>query len=122
MKHEQHETMEETLSMPKRDFVERCLAWKKEFNGDKLIAVGNPIKECPISLWVIHNNAKCVRELVPNTAVCPMCGAPVCPDCMNHNVDVISRVTGYLSTVSGWNEAKKHEFEERNRYNGNTIR
>jgi anaerobic ribonucleoside-triphosphate reductase len=35
---------------------------------------------------------------------------------MNHNVEIISRVTGYLSIVSGRNEAKKQEFEDRQRY------
>lgn len=117
-KYKPHETVEETLSLPKRDFIDRALAWLKEFNNGELLELKNPVKECPISLWVIHNNRKCNKELVPNTAVCPVCGAPVCPDCMNHNVDVISRVTGYLSTVSGWNESKQQEFKDRKRYNG----
>ena len=87
----------------------------KVFNDGKRIKVKN-IRECPIAQYVAYNDLKCHREMVANTDVCFMCGNPICPDCMNHNVEVISRVTGYLSTVSGWNEAKKQEFEDRNRY------
>lgn len=115
MKHETHETLEETLSMPKRAFIERCLDWIKEFNGGECIKVKKPT-DCPLSLWVIHNDAKCKHELVSGTAMCPICGNSMCPGCGNHNVDTISRVTGYLSTVSGWNESKKQELKERNRY------
>jgi len=31
-------------------------------------------------------------------------------------VDAISRVTGYMQVISGWNAAKKQEFEDRTRY------
>lgn len=115
-KYKPHETVEETLSLSKRDFIDRTLAWLKEFNGGKPLKLKDPIRQCPISLWVIHNNKKCHRELVPNTSVCPVCGAFVCPDCMNHNVDIVSRVTGYLSNVKGWNASKQQEFTDRQRY------
>ena len=36
--------------------------------------------------------------------------------CMNHVVKTLSRVTGYLSTVESWNEAKQQEFKDRQRY------
>lgn len=114
-----HEAIEETLAMPKKEFIKRCLQWNKEFNGGKQIKVKDPM-ECPVALWVMFNDAKCNKEMVPGTEECPVCGHPMCPDCMNHNVDVISRVTGYLSTVSGWNAAKKQEFKDRQRYNGKT--
>jgi len=109
-------TPEEFLALSKHDMLVRSEGWLKEFNNGKLLKMDNPLEQCPVSLWVIHNNAKCHREMVPNTAQCPVCGSPVCPDCMNHNVDIISRVTGYLSTVSGWNESKKQEFKDRQRY------
>lgn len=121
MKHEAHETLEETLSMPKREFIERCLDWIKEFNNGEHIKVKKPT-DCLLSLWVIHNDGKCSHELVAGTAVCPICGNQMCPDCGNHNVDVISRVTGYLSTVGGWSDSKKQEFEDRQRYDGDGIR
>jgi hypothetical protein len=108
------------LALPKSVAIKVCLDWNEEVNEGKTLVTKTAI-DCPIYFWVIHNNAKCHREMVPNTAACPLCGRPVCPDCMNHNVDIISRVTGYLSTVSGWNDSKKQEFEDRNRYNLNVM-
>ncbi len=40
-----------------------------------------------------------------------------CPKCGSHNVDYLSRITGYLQSVSGWNAGKKQELLDRNRVN-----
>ncbi|MGV8088917.1 MAG: anaerobic ribonucleoside-triphosphate reductase [Methanothrix sp.] len=40
-----------------------------------------------------------------------------CPNCGSENVDHISRITGYLQAVSGWNSAKRQELKDRKRYN-----
>jgi anaerobic ribonucleoside-triphosphate reductase len=40
-----------------------------------------------------------------------------CPNCGSSEVDHISRITGYLQAVSGWNSAKRQELEDRKRYN-----
>lgn len=108
-------TVIEFMALSKRDMLSRSEEWLKEFNNGKQIKIEN-VKNCPIAMWVAYNNKKCNKELVPNTAQCPMCGNPVCPDCLNHSVEQLSRVTGYLSGVSGWNESKKQEFEDRQRY------
>ncbi len=39
-----------------------------------------------------------------------------CPCCGSDHLEHLSRVTGYLQSVSGWNEAKKQELKDRNRY------
>jgi ribonucleoside-triphosphate reductase len=39
-----------------------------------------------------------------------------CPNCGSTNVEQLSRVTGYLQAVSGWNAAKRQELEDRKRY------
>ncbi|NYT02025.1 MAG: anaerobic ribonucleoside-triphosphate reductase, partial [Methanosarcinales archaeon] len=39
-----------------------------------------------------------------------------CPRCDSPEVDHISRITGYLQAVSGWNGAKKQELKDRKRY------
>ena len=106
--------VEDVLNLSKRDFIKLNLQWIEEENEGKLMDV-HPTK-CPLALWVAHNDAKCHREMVPLTAVCPLCGNQVCPDCMNHVVKTLSRVTGYLSTVESWNEAKQQEFKDRQRY------
>jgi ribonucleoside-triphosphate reductase len=58
-----------------------------------------------------------------DTTICMDCNATSCgihekcPRCLSENVDHIARITGYNSTVSGWNEAKKQELKDRHRYN-----
>ena len=39
-----------------------------------------------------------------------------CPECGSHDVVQISRVTGYLQEVSGWNAGKQQELKDRARY------
>jgi len=39
-----------------------------------------------------------------------------CPRCGSDHLEYLSRVTGYLQSVSGWNEAKKQELRDRNKY------
>jgi anaerobic ribonucleoside-triphosphate reductase len=39
-----------------------------------------------------------------------------CPNCSSTQVDHISRITGYLQAVSGWNSAKRQELKDRKRY------
>lgn len=108
-------TIEELLNMPRKQFIDRNKEWMKEFNDGEYLDV-EPL-ECPLHLWVVHNKAKCIRETVPLTMNCPLCGNPCCPECMNHKVEQLSRVTGYLSTVGNWGAAKKQEFIDRQRYN-----
>jgi anaerobic ribonucleoside-triphosphate reductase len=45
-----------------------------------------------------------------------------CEKCKSTNLDYISRITGYLQAVSGWNEGKKQELMDRMRYGGNEVR
>jgi anaerobic ribonucleoside-triphosphate reductase len=40
-----------------------------------------------------------------------------CPACDSTDVEHISRITGYLQAVSGWNGAKRQELKDRKRYN-----
>ena len=109
-------TQEELLNLPKRQFIERCQKWIKEFNGGKFLKVEDPC-DCPLAIWVAYNHAKCKNEFVPTTAKCPICGQHCCPDCSNHCVAVLSRVTGYYQPISGWNAAKRQEFDDRTHYN-----
>jgi ribonucleoside-triphosphate reductase len=39
-----------------------------------------------------------------------------CENCGSSNVEQMSRVTGYIQSVSGWNAAKKQELADRKRY------
>lgn len=107
-------SVEEMLALPLSRFVERCVDWNEEFNDGKTLNVAEG-RSCPVQTWVVANKHKCMNETVESINYCKVCGQPVCPDCMNHNVHQLSRVTGYISNVSGWNEAKKQELKDRKR-------
>jgi len=53
--------------------------------------------------------------------ICNNCGtvsplmSKLCPNCGSDNVEWWSRVTGYYQAVSGWNEGKKQELQDRYR-------
>ncbi len=36
-----------------------------------------------------------------------------CPCCGSHNVELVTRVTGYFSKVGGWNKGKLAELKDR---------
>lgn len=57
-----------------------------------------------------------IGTIINGTDVCPVCRRAICPECFNHSVVSLSRVTGYIQDVSGWNEAKKQELMDRKRY------
>lgn len=69
------------------------------------------------SLFLKLSGFKC-RDGQPISGVdiCPVCHTNLCPRCFNHDCLGLSRVTGYMSAVSGWNAAKKQELIDRKRY------
>lgn len=81
-------------------------------------------KHCPVCGEVFNNLApmcpldhnSCHDEVIATIAYCPLCGKAVCPACGTHDVVQISRVTGYLQAVEGFNAAKKQELKDRTRY------
>jgi hypothetical protein len=67
-------------------------------------------KMCPLD----HNH--CAHAVMSGVEYCPICKDPICLECGCHDVLQLSRVTGYLQDVSGWNNAKKQELKDRTRY------
>lgn len=65
---------------------------------------------CPL------DHCHCSHEIVTGIEYCPLCGVAICPECGSHDVVQISRVTGYLQDVSGWNAGKQQELKDRVRY------
>lgn len=74
---------------------------------------GNPDLELMCPLDHVH----CPHVIIAGIDYCPICGKAVCPECGSHDVVQISRVTGYLAEVNGWNAAKKQELKDRVRVN-----
>jgi hypothetical protein len=58
----------------------------------------------------------CHDDIHSGIKYCPVCGVPVCPVCGSADVVAISRVTGYLSDISGWGAGKRQELKDRQRY------
>ena len=73
-----------------------------------------PDKVCPVNKKALEKPA-CMAT-VPGIAYCETCGKAMCPICHRHDVTQLSRVTGYIQTISGWNEGKKQELKDRKRY------
>jgi hypothetical protein len=57
----------------------------------------------------------CVESVHAGVKYCPACGDPICPGCGAHNVMVLSRVTGYMQDLAGWNTSKRQELKDRHR-------
>lgn len=69
------------------------------------------VQMCPLD----HNRYS--HTIVERIEYCPLCGEPICPECGTHDVMQMSRVTGYVQEVKGWNTAKQQELKDRARYN-----
>jgi RNA polymerase subunit RPABC4/transcription elongation factor Spt4 len=65
---------------------------------------------CPL------DHCHCTHSITETIEYCPLCGQPVCPECGSHDVSQVSRVTGYLADVAGWNQGKQQELKDRSRY------
>lgn len=72
----------------------------------------------------------CAEDIHHGIKLCPVCKEPICP-CGSHDVAVITRVKqdkvrpclcvpGYLQALSGFNDSKRQEVMDRNRYDPNT--
>lgn len=73
--------------------------------GETLLKILCPLDHCD-----------CSHEIITDIEYCPICKEAICPECGCHDVVQISRVTGYLQDVSGWNAGKQQELKDRQRY------
>lgn len=69
----------------------------------------NLVEMCP------NDNITCDHGITEGIAYCELCGQEMCPVCKCHDVETVSRVTGYLSATSGWAAGKKQELKDRTR-------
>jgi len=79
----------------------------------------NPCPNCGETHLVVMcplDHCHCNHEIISGIEYCPLCGQAVCPECGSHDVVQVSRVTGYLQDVSGWNSGKQQELKDRMRY------
>ena len=75
---------------------------------------------CKVDVHAIKlrlQNKKCISgDMVSGAELCPVCSKAICPTCFNHSVIALSRVTGYVQSLDGWNKGKQQEFKDRQRY------
>ncbi|MGA3168803.1 MAG: anaerobic ribonucleoside-triphosphate reductase [Terriglobia bacterium] len=80
----------------------------------------NPELICKVDAYSVYLKLQGLNcrngNIIPKTELCPVCNKPVCPDCYNHSVIALSRVTGYVQDISGWNNGKRQELLDRQRY------
>lgn len=67
-------------------------------------------KMCP------NDHVDCGHDIVEGLAYCPICGEGMCPKCGSHDIEQLSRITGYIQAVSGYNAGKAQELKDRHRY------
>jgi hypothetical protein len=117
---------ENLLEIPEDDRIYKCHGCHVVFKNQEYV---ENEKRCPscdgvnIEIMCPLDNVRC-REFEPQSTVenCPICGRPICPKCGCHDVVQISRVTGYLSDVSGWNMSKRQELVDRKRAREDELR
>jgi len=110
--------------IPENDRKWKCWTCKTILNNFDLIDSKCPIchEKRLIQMCPLDTVNGCEHAISDGIAHCPICDQPICPVCgTNHSVATISRVTGYLSNVEGWNNAKKAELKDRMRYNPLSI-
>ena len=99
------------LDMPFHEAIEVMKAWVSAEHDGKLELEDN--MDCPVQKWIEHNDKGCGKDMLSGIETCPICGAYVCPECMNHRCIPLSRVTGYISSVDSWNASKAQELKDR---------
>ena len=79
-----------------------------------------PEGKCPVCQGELEracqedHPCRCGQTIHAGFRTCPTCGGFICP-CGSHDVAVLSRVTGYLQEVGGWNAGKRQELNDRHR-------
>ena len=129
---------EELANLPENTSIYRCNRCRYIFRPRtptdvEMIIVGSTHETCPLcemdsiellckadlySTYLKVNDIVDCRKatIIPKTDICPVCRKSMCPVCYNHSCVSLSRVTGYIQAVDGWNEGKKQELLDRKRY------
>jgi hypothetical protein len=94
----------------------KCFNCKKIIKEDALNEEHNcPLCNDPVEQMCPNDHCNCPHDIAESIAYCELCGAPICPECKCHDVHQLSRITGYMSDVAGWNAAKRQELKDRRR-------
>ena len=103
--------------VPKNERDYKCFTCKTAFHAPEGELKCPECGEVHLALACPLDHCHCSHDVIVGNYYCPLCGEAVCPQCGTHDVVQISRVTGYLQDVSGWNAGKQQELKDRTRYN-----
>jgi len=104
------------LVIKSEDVIQINTNVKKGAWTEEKVVPGCPVCQNPLVAMCKRDHTYCTHDIVPGIAYCPDCGEAMCPVCGSHDVAQISRVTGYLQEVHGWNAGKQQELKDRTRY------
>lgn len=109
----------ESLHLPKRYKCPICFDILSDEDTEISISGLVICKRCKAPAYEMCplDHVHCSHPIEVGLSYCPICGKATCPTCGSHDVTQISRVTGYLADVDGWNHAKQQELKDRVRSN-----
>jgi|BioPla2DNA2_1021312.scaffolds.fasta_scaffold53500_2 hypothetical protein len=114
---------ENLTAIPPADRRYKCHVCHLILDAADLIDGACPVcgETAPLAIMCPLDHCHCPHDVLEEIAYCPICGRAVCPACGTHDVAQMSRVTGYIQDVGGWNVAKQQELKDRIRYDAGTL-
>jgi len=67
---------------------------------------------CPLPMCREDHVCTCLMPISEKIRFCEVCGSAICP-CGSHDVEVHTRITGYINALSGFNAGKAQEVKDR---------
>jgi hypothetical protein len=106
---------ENLTRIPAPDRKYKCHICHLILRGSDLIDGNCPVcgEASALKIMCPLDHAHCSHTVIESLAYCPICGHAICPECGTHDVSQMSRITGYVSSVEGWNKAKAQELMDR---------
>jgi hypothetical protein len=68
--------------------------------------------EAPLAMCHKDHVCTCLNPISEKIRFCEVCGSAICP-CGSHDVEVHTRITGYINALSGFNAGKAQEVKDR---------
>ena len=108
---EQYKGTKDLKKLPKHMRRNKCtICMNAGFIEDVCPACGESIgiiPMCPV------DHCDCHHLTTEKLAYCPICGQAMCPVCGTHDVFQMTRITGYINEIGGFNKGKAQEVKDR---------